>query len=479
MKKIVFLAISAVFALASCQKEAVPAMDPVFKASIVDSKTSIDALSGTVSWVLNDEVSITDAAQTTVVYVASEVDGSSATLTKKEGETGTLGDGPYTAEYGTAPSSIQTYSASVPSLHMYAESNTENFNFTITCGLLELSVTQAAESLKSIAVSTATTTYTLACPSPESVATAKLFYIALPAGDYTSFRFVNADGQVCRFNLKAGKSFSILENKIHPLAFNSNLVFKDEALSGVFSVAADRQVRFSRGNLQYQASTGTWRFAANQYDYIGDNAGNNTASGRDTQSDWIDLFGWGATGRKDINNHLFYPYEINTTDVQYKTIDGESSGSETLTRANGGDWGICMGDGWRLLTGEEWAYLFSNSTHTNSLVEVTPGVFVYGVLVMPAGWSGKLVYSTAYSTWTTLESAGGVFIPSAGYRQGSTVLNSGANGYYWSSVVNSNRDGQGLYIKAGSAGSNAQNGIPRHYGASVRLVVDVPAAPAE
>ena len=35
------------------------------------------------------------------------------------------------------------------------------------------------------------------------------------------------------------------------------------ALSGLFSVSATQQVRFSQGNLQYQASTQTWKFAAN------------------------------------------------------------------------------------------------------------------------------------------------------------------------------------------------------------------------
>ena len=41
------------------------------------------------------------------------------------------------------------------------------------------------------------------------------------------------------------------------------------ALSGLFSVSATQQVHFSQGNLQYQASTNTWRFAEHQYDYVG------------------------------------------------------------------------------------------------------------------------------------------------------------------------------------------------------------------
>jgi len=43
----------------------------------------------------------------------------------------------------------------------------------------------------------------------------------------------------------------------------------DGALDGVFSVAPNKKVVFSQGNMQYQASTKKWRFAEHQYDYIG------------------------------------------------------------------------------------------------------------------------------------------------------------------------------------------------------------------
>ena len=40
-------------------------------------------------------------------------------------------------------------------------------------------------------------------------------------------------------------------------------------LSGLFSVGENHQVKFSLGNLQYQPSTHTWRFAENQWEIIG------------------------------------------------------------------------------------------------------------------------------------------------------------------------------------------------------------------
>ena len=41
------------------------------------------------------------------------------------------------------------------------------------------------------------------------------------------------------------------------------------SLPGLFSVAPDKQVYFSQGNLQYMGATQTWRFAENQYDTVG------------------------------------------------------------------------------------------------------------------------------------------------------------------------------------------------------------------
>ena len=40
-------------------------------------------------------------------------------------------------------------------------------------------------------------------------------------------------------------------------------------LPGTFSVSSTLKVQFSQGNLQYQASNNIWRFAENQWDYVG------------------------------------------------------------------------------------------------------------------------------------------------------------------------------------------------------------------
>ena len=49
-------------------------------------------------------------------------------------------------------------------------------------------------------------------------------------------------------------------------------------LPGLFSVSETQQVQFSQGNLQYQASTNTWRFAEYQWNYIGNDNSNISSS---------------------------------------------------------------------------------------------------------------------------------------------------------------------------------------------------------
>ncbi|MBQ3717519.1 MAG: hypothetical protein II901_03965 [Paludibacteraceae bacterium] len=75
------------------------------------------------------------------------------------------------------------------------------------------------------------------------------------------------------------------------------------ALNGTFTVDANgRQVRFSRGNLQYQASTNIWRFADKQYDFIGLDNENMSAS----YDGWIDLFGWGTGNNPTLDETAKY-----------------------------------------------------------------------------------------------------------------------------------------------------------------------------
>ena len=63
-------------------------------------------------------------------------------------------------------------------------------------------------------------------------------------------------------------------------------ILPEGSLCGFISIGEDKRIVFSKGNLQYQASTGIWRFAEKQYDIVGKD--NEKIS--DTYDGWIDLF---------------------------------------------------------------------------------------------------------------------------------------------------------------------------------------------
>ena len=104
------------------------------------------------------------------------------------------------------------------------------------------------------------------------------------------------------------------------------------ALPGRFTInASGEKVVFSQGNLQYQASTNTWRFAENQYDYIGNAAGNTSPSS--SQTAWIDYFNWGTSGYKHGAN-CYQPWSTSTSRSDYYAYGILNRGSMKQT---GGD----------------------------------------------------------------------------------------------------------------------------------------------
>ncbi len=196
----------------------------------------------------------------------------------------------------------------------------------------------------------------------------------------------------------------------------------DGALLGLFSVSATKKVRFSKGNLQaifvgHGGISYSFRFAENQYDYIGNAPGNTTIESMDRAV--VDLFGWST----DAANNNF---GINTsTDV------ADYSG-------NFRDWGNKIGDGntWRTLSKDEWKYLFITRTVNGGTgkdksysLDITYGG-IMGLVLYPDDYTGSVLSGTVDSL-----PEGVVFLPAAGSRFGSDVNNVGDIGYYWSSTA--------------------------------------------
>ena len=448
-KTMIFAAFAALVSLASCQKEdnIINGTDnqtsPVFTASIAGAtRTTVNLTDGKVAWEETDEITVTDASSASAVYEIESIDETTgkATFVIKDGETA-LGDGPYTATYGTAPATAQTYSATAGKLYMTApETSNNSFEFTVQCGLMKLNLTKTGESVKSIAVTgTPTggseTTYTLTCDPAESIATAKDFCIALPEGSYTKIEITNAEDITCTLNSAAG--VAVVTNHIKPVTFGgSKLNFAPaapEPLAGVFSVSDTKKVQFSKGNLWADASNAL-HFEANQY-------GCNSSY----ESSHLSFFSWSSTiaAAVTITNSGDYLF---CNDSHKVSVDG----SDAIYYA---------------LSNDEWNYLYGHHEHKKVSVNG-----MNGFVIAPDGFTGTL--SDSYDDDAALAAENLIFIPLAGrYTTSKGVENFGTSGYYW--VPQYESETRACCIQFLSSNDlDAYSGGSPSSGRSIRLVTD-------
>ena len=269
------------------------------------------------------------------------------------------------------------------------------------------------------------------------------------------------------------------------------------AVDGLFTINDQGgKVYFSQGNLQYQASTNTWRFAEHQWDYVGHNyhlgTGENvhmgTVEGSTNEeiapdySGWIDLFGFGTSG---FNGKQPYMTSMDSEDYG----DGENDIAGTNY-----DWGAynAISNGgnqsglWRTLTKDEWTYIVYTRQTTSGIRYAGATVNgVHGLIILPDDWNSSIYNlsnaNEAWAVWTvndideatwtdTFEPAGAVFLPAAGNRRGTGGGGTGPEGllpfegFYWSSTYS-----KCLYF---DRGIRSDYGSYAREGQSVRLVAD-------
>ena len=242
------------------------------------------------------------------------------------------------------------------------------------------------------------------------------------------------------------------------------------ALPGKFTINdSGGKVYFSKGNLRYASST--WNFFDHQYDYY------NTYS-----EDAWDHFGWSTSATT-------YGMSTSQSNGDYS---GDFKDWGTLAITNGGN---AANSGWRTLTSDEWKYLVNtrasgssvfgteNACYTQATIN-TDDTGVNGVILFPDGvtitadkvsTAGTVNGTSEWATkctsaqWTSLESAGCVFLPAAGYRKGSSVNGAGSTGYYWSGTACGTGFAYRVYLNSGHL-NPANNYIDCYDGYSVRLV---------
>ena len=287
----------------------------------------------------------------------------------------------------------------------------------------------------------------------------------------------------------------------------------------VFMVSKNgNAVRFSPGNLQYQPSTGSWRFAPRQWDVVGrynntkgsvyenNSWSDNRSILADNYGGWMDLFGWGCTGYKDGAHQTNQTYYLPTSTEFLNNEAGCNlyygpTGSYELSVLNKSDWGCVDITNnpddkykWRLLTDDEWEWLYIyynrlNADESLGLARITfteggvNNLTLDGIIILPygvriqnfvrvmnntqAGWTNNSITPT---DWSGMENAGAVFLPYSYIRSknnGNVSLSKSA--YYWSSTPDGND--KAYYARfVDKTGIAAGASIYRSYGCAVRLV---------
>lgn len=291
----------------------------------------------------------------------------------------------------------------------------------------------------------------------------------------------------------------------------------EPALPGEFTVSSSGQkVQFSRGNLQYMASTNTWRFAENQWSRVGSagdassnvsigyDACNNMAASSD-YSGWIDLFGWGTSGHPH-GAVAYQPWSFNTSSADYYAYG--TSYANLYDNDGSADWGANFiangGTGWQTLKGgstissHEWCYLLFGRSDTYRFVKAVVHN-VKGLVIFPDGFAPSFIINDpntrngSYNTnsftddrWSALEAAGCVFLPAAGYR---ALDNSGVSWAMWESMqsghywVSSSQSGNQVRILSFTdnrinpyqeGNTSGYTDVDKYLGCSVRLVRYIP-----
>lgn len=295
----------------------------------------------------------------------------------------------------------------------------------------------------------------LVLDSAQSVSNGHDFFISLPAADYTGMEltFYQPDGSYCTM-----VGTVTIKRSVCTRVSISDLVFSDPEpdLSGEFSIDETRKIRFSRGNLLATTvgSVTTWSFHENQYGMVG--TANNI-------NGTCDLFGWSTNGTYYGLNAAFtypsYPAVYHGDFVEWGTVFGGDSP-------------------WRTLTYDEMYYMLSRPNG----YDFAQVAGVYGALVYPDGfdWPADITKDEDYtaSEFIVLEDAGCVFFPATGYRYGSSLMDCGIGGYYWTSTPAdeglTNQEDLARSIIFGSRGAfQYERNIARMMGAAVRLVMDV------
>lgn len=271
--------------------------------------------------------------------------------------------------------------------------------------------------------------YTLMCTGVELTSEVQVFYIVVPAGEWTNgFQvdvYATDETRVAVLKKRTSATFTAAKAMVMPT----------QALSSQYlSIYNKRRIVFAPGNLQYHPKNQEWRFAPNQWDNIGTN---NTLTNfkNPNYGGWLDLFCWSAAG---TNFGLDLEADYSGDFVDWGQI--EAIGDDAA-------------DTWRTMTIDEWKYLLNGRPNATDLRAAATVNGVYGWIFLPDNWTcpAGITFSPGIGyannifdidQWLQMEEAGAIFLPSAGIRRGNEENTNNTNdsdtpyGRYWTSSTN-------------------------------------------
>ena len=297
-----------------------------------------------------------------------------------------------------------------------------------------------------------------------------------------NFTFVNwMDGSQVA-STQAEYTFTVTGDRTLVAHFEAQPQAPTGAINGKFTInSSGAKVYFSNGNLQYIGSANTpyWKFADNQWDYLGTTTGQNSTS----QTVDRDLFGWGTSGW-DSGNTYYHPWDTDNSDGSLYGPPGQYNLTGSYAQADWGEYnsiysGSTATNGWRTLTREEWAYVFQGRSGATSKYGHGKVNGQNGMILLPDEWTlpsgmsftpGNSSWVNEYTTgqWEQMEQNGAVFLPAAGNRYGTSVFIVGSYGIYWSASYS--YSGRACHVSFLDSDLDPQYSNGRCYGFSVRLV---------
>lgn len=268
-------------------------------------------------------------------------------------------------------------------------------------------------------------------------------------------------------------------------------------LPGEFSVSPTKKVKFTKGNLWCNASVSPATFAFEEHQY-------------DFPTSYPTLSGDNLWNCDHVGHFFWKKWEVysSTDDYAYRDMPyyatcgtGTTSTTDVFWCGEAHPLEVAGTQGLYVLSADEWNYLLNeedNGGRSGNRYALAKYKDKYGIIIFPDGYTGTTSgdgigeVNNAWNetnpsanipddTWTAMEAAGVVFLPSAGYRNQETIT----GGYcrYWSStpydVTTENKYLQKAYCLNVINYSTNQSSLwskgkeQRNYGSSIRLVKTV------